>query len=44
MVLQSPIDAQIREYILQQQRIDEARRQQARIGEAVRRERRKWER
>jgi VIT1/CCC1 family predicted Fe2+/Mn2+ transporter len=34
---------QIREYILQQERIDEARRQQARIGEAVRRERRKWE-
>jgi hypothetical protein len=44
MVQQSPIDEQIREYILQQERIDEARRQLARIGEPVRRERRKWER
>jgi hypothetical protein len=44
MVQQSAIDEQIREYILQQERIDEARRQQARIGEPVRRERRKWER
>ena len=44
MVQQSPIDEQIREYLLQQERIDEARRQQARIGEAVRRERRKWTR
>ena len=43
MVQQSPIDEQIREYILQQERIDETRRQQARIGEVVRRERRKWE-
>jgi hypothetical protein len=40
----SSIDEQIREYILQQERIDETRRQQARIGEVVRRERRKWER
>lgn len=44
MVQQSSIDAQIREYILQQEKIDETRRQQARIGEVVRRERRKWER
>jgi multisubunit Na+/H+ antiporter MnhB subunit len=44
MVQQSPMDEQIREYILQQERIDEARRQLARIGEPVRRERRKWER
>ena len=43
MVQQSLIDEQIREYLLQQQRIDEARRQQAPIDE-VRQERRKWER
>jgi hypothetical protein len=44
MVQQSPIDEQIREYLLQQERIDKARRQQAPIGEAVRLGRRKWER
>ena len=44
MVQQSPIDEQIREYLLQQGGIDEARRQQAPIDEAVRRELRKWER
>jgi hypothetical protein len=44
MVQQSPIDEQIREYILQQERIGEARRPQERIGEPVRQERRKWER
>jgi hypothetical protein len=44
MVQQSPIDAQIREYLLQQERIDEAGHQQARIDEPVRQERRKWER
>jgi hypothetical protein len=44
MVQQSSIDEQIREYLLQQERIDEARRQQARIDEPVRQERRKWER
>ena len=43
MVQQSPMDEQIREYLLQQERIDEARRQQAPIDE-VRQERRKWER
>ncbi len=43
MVQQSPIDEQIREYLLQQERIDEARRQQAPVDE-VRKERRKWER
>jgi hypothetical protein len=43
MVQQSPIDEQIREYILQQEKIDEARRQPAPIEE-VRQERRKWER
>jgi hypothetical protein len=43
MVQQSPIDEQIREYFLQQERIDKARRQQAPIDE-VRQERRKWER
>ena len=43
MVQQSPIDEQIREYLLQQERIDEARRQQAPIDQ-VRQERRKWER
>jgi hypothetical protein len=42
MVQQSPIDEQIREYLLQQERIDEARRQQAPIS--FRQERRKWER
>jgi hypothetical protein len=42
MVQQSPIDEQIREYILQQERMDEARRQPAPIS--VRQERRKWER
>ena len=43
MVQQSPIDEQIREYLLQQGGIDEARRQQAPIDQ-VRQERRKWER
>jgi hypothetical protein len=32
MAQQSPIDEQIREYLLQQERIDEARRQQAPIS------------
>ena len=40
MVQQSPIDERLREYLLQQERIDEARRQQAPISQ----ERRKWER
>ena len=40
MVQQSPIDEQIREYLLQQGRIDKARRQPASISQ----ERRKWER
>ena len=44
MVQQSPKDEQIRDYILQQERNDEARRQQVRIDGAVRQERRKWER
>jgi len=44
MVQQSPIDEQIREYLLQQERIDEARRQQVRIDQAVRQECKKWER
>jgi hypothetical protein len=43
MVQQSRIDEQIREYLLQQERIDEARRQQTPIDPA-RQERRKWER
>jgi hypothetical protein len=43
MVQQSPIDEQIREYLLQQERPDETRRQQAPIDQ-VRQERRKWER
>jgi hypothetical protein len=43
MVQQSPIDEQIREYLLQQERIDGVRRQQTPIDE-VRQERRKWER
>ncbi len=43
MVQQSPIDEQIRDYLVQQERIDEARRQLAPIDE-VRQERRKWER
>jgi len=43
MVQQSPIDEQIREYILQQERIDEARHQRAGIDE-VEQERSKWER
>ena len=42
MVQQSPIDEQIRDYILQQQRIEEARRQPAPIS--FRQQRRKWER
>ncbi|MGA8693227.1 MAG: hypothetical protein WB689_05170 [Xanthobacteraceae bacterium] len=42
MVQQSPIDEQIRDYILQQERIDEARRQPAPLS--FRLERRKWER
>jgi hypothetical protein len=42
MVQQSPIDEQIREYLLQQERRDEARRQPAPIS--VSQERRKWER
>ena len=37
------LDEQIREYLLQQERIDEARRQQAPIDE-VKQARRKWER
>jgi hypothetical protein len=41
---QSRIDGQIREYLLQQERTDEARRPQGRIDEPVRQERRKWER
>jgi len=44
MVQQSPIDEQIREYILQEKRIGETRRQRVRIDEGVRQERRKWER
>jgi hypothetical protein len=44
MVQQSPIDEQIREYLLQQERIGEPRRPQERIDEPVRQERRKWER
>src|SRR5262249_24625882 len=44
MVQQSPIDEQIREYVLQQERIGETRRPQERIDEPVRQERRKWER
>src|SRR3974377_1301149 len=43
MVQQSPIDEQVREYLLQQERIGEARLQQAPIDE-VRQDRRKWER
>ena len=42
MVQQSPIDEQIRDYLLQQARIDEARRQPPPIS--FRQERRKWER
>jgi hypothetical protein len=42
MVQQSPIDEQIREYILQQEKIDKARRQPGPIS--VRQARRKWER
>jgi hypothetical protein len=42
MVQQSPIDEQIREYLLQQVKIDKARRQPAPIS--VSQERRKWER
>jgi len=41
---QSRIDGQIREYLLQQERTDEARRPQVRIDEAVRQGRRKWKR
>ena len=44
MVQQSRIDEQIREYLLQQERTDEARRPQGRIDEPVRQERRKWQR
>ena len=46
MVQQSPIDEQVREYLLQQGRIDETRRPQERIDEPVRdrQGRRKWER
>jgi acyl-CoA synthetase (NDP forming) len=44
MVQQLPIDEQIREYILQQERISEARRAQERIVEPIRQKRRKWER
>ena len=44
MVQQSRIDEQIREYLLQQERTDEARRPQVRIDEPVRQERRKWKR
>ena len=42
MVQQSPIDEQIRNYLLQQARIGEARRQPAQIS--FKQERRKWER
>jgi len=42
MVQQLPIDQQIREYLLQQGRIDEARREQAPIS--FRQVRREWER
>jgi hypothetical protein len=42
MVQQSSIDEQIRDYILRQERIDEAIRQPAPIS--FRQERRKWER
>jgi hypothetical protein len=42
MVQQSPIDEQIRDYILQQERIDEASPQPAPIS--FRQQRRKWER
>ena len=42
MVQQSPMDEQIRDYILQQERIDKARRQPVPIS--FRQERRKWER
>jgi ferric-dicitrate binding protein FerR (iron transport regulator) len=38
------LDEQIREYLLQQERIDQARRPTERIDEPVRQERRKWER
>ncbi len=41
MVQQSPIDEQIRDYLLQQERIDKARRQPAPIS--FKQERRKWE-
>jgi len=44
MVQRSPIDEQFREYLLQQERTDEARRPQVRIDEAVRQGRRKWKR
>jgi len=44
MVQQSPIDEQIREYILQQERNDQARHPQERIDEPVRQERGKWQR
>src|SRR5215469_15296820 len=43
-VQQSPIDEQIREYILQQERNDQARHPQERIDEPVRQERGKWQR
>jgi hypothetical protein len=45
VVQQSPIDEQVREYLLQQRRIDETRRPQERIDELVRdrQGRRKWE-
>ena len=42
MVQQSPIDEQIREFLLQQEGIDEARREQAPIS--FRQVRREWER
>jgi hypothetical protein len=42
MVRQSPIDEQIRDYLIQQERIDQAHRRRARIS--FRQERRKWER
>jgi hypothetical protein len=44
MPMVQQIDKQIREYILQQERNDEARRPQERIDEPVRQERRKWQR
>jgi hypothetical protein len=44
MPMVQQLDEQIREYLLQQGKIDEARHPQAPIDEPVRQERRKWER